>query len=232
MNENQANPYAMNQAVPAAEAAVNERAVFLQKTYTWLLMGILGFCATIWGVQEIPALQSMAWSIASNWIIAIVVMMGGAMVVHAVAEKPGINAIAFAGYAFVFGLLVGPWVMIADSQGAGIVGQAAMITAVIFFGLTAYVFVSGKDFSFMGGILSIVLFTMIAVGLCAWLVGFALGTWFAVLGAMLFSGYILYDTSRILHHYPVTAHVSAAAVLFVNVVLLFKYILVLMMNRD
>ncbi len=232
MNENPSNPYAMNQAVPAAEAAVNERAAFLQKTYTWLLMGVLGFCATMWAVQEIPALRDFAWGIVQNPIIAIVFMLGGAYAVHAVAEKPGINAIAFAAYVFVFGLLIAPWVMYASQTQPGVVGQASLITALIFFGLTAYVFVSGKDFSFMGGVLSIVLFSMIGIAICAWLFGIVLGTWFSVIGAMLFSGFILYDTSRILHHYPVTAHVSAAAVLFVDVVLLFQHLLALMSSRD
>ena len=46
--------------------------------------------------------------------------------------------------------------------------------------------------------------------LAGWLFGFHLGLWFSVLGVLLFSGYVLYDTSRILHHYPTDAHVPAA----------------------
>jgi FtsH-binding integral membrane protein len=232
MMNNDSNPYAMNQAVPAAQAAVAERAAFLQRTYTWLLMGILGFCATMWSVETVPFMQQLSFSIASNPLIAIVLMIGGAWAVHAVAERAPINAFAFAAYVVLFGLLIGPWVMIAGSQGGSIVTQAAMITSVIFLGLTIYVFISGKDFSFLGGVLSIVLFAMLAIALCAWLFGLNVGVWFSILGAMLFSGYILYDTSRILLHYPTTAHVAAAAVLFVDVVLLFKYILMMLMNRD
>lgn len=223
--------YAMSQPISAAQASVTERAAFLQRTYTWLLMGILGFCATMWSVETVPFMWQLSFAIANNWFLAIVLLMGGAWGVHAVAERSPINALAYGLYVVLFGLLIAPWVIMASTQG-NIVSQAAMITSVIFLGLTIYVFVSGKDFSFIGGALAISLFAMIALGLAAWLFGLNLGVWFSIAGAMLFSGFVLYDTSRILHHYPTTAHVAAAAVLFVDVVLLFKYILMLLMHRD
>src|SRR5690606_26522836 len=98
---------------------------------------------------------------------------------------------------------------------------------------TIYVFASGKDFSFLGGALAIALFGLLALGIGGWLFGFELGVWYSIGGALLFSGYILYDTSRILLHYPPTAHVSAAIVLFTDVVILFKHVLmILLRSRD
>ena len=107
-----------------------------------------------------------------------------------------------------------------------------MITAVIFMGLTAYVFMSGKDFSFMGGFLAIAVVGLIITGLVSMFMGGGVGIWYSYAAAAIFSGYILYDTSRILHHYPTTAHVSAALVLFVDVVILFKHILIILASND
>ena len=109
-----------------------------------------------------------------------------------------------------------------------------MITVLIFSGLTAYVFLSGKDFSFLGGALSIAGMAMVGVILAGIIFGFGLGLWFSVLGVVVFSGFVLYDTSRILHHYPTTAHVPAAIELFTSLVILFQYVLILLssLNRD
>ena len=48
----------------------------------------------------------------------------------------------------------------------------------------------------------------------------------------MFSGFILYDTSNIMRRYPTNAHVSAAMELFVDVIMLFKFIVIMLMNRD
>ncbi len=134
---------------------------------------------------------------------------------------------------FLFGLLIAPVVLYAAAQSPDVLSQAAIVTALVFSGLTAYVFTTRKDFSFLGGALSIVLFALLAVALAGWLFGFTVGLWFSVVAVLLFAGYILYDTSQILHHYPTNMAVSAAAVLFVDVVLLFKHLLILFLsNRD
>jgi len=44
-------------------------------------------------------------------------------------------------------------------------------------------------------------------------------------GVLLFSGFILYDTQRIMKQYPVNEHVAGAMTLFLNFVLLFMHIL-------
>ena len=62
--------------------------------------------------------------------------------------------------------------------------------------------------------------------------GFGLGLWFSVAGALLFSGFILYDTSNILRSYPTNAHVSAAMVLFVDLIMLFKNLIWIFLASD
>jgi FtsH-binding integral membrane protein len=56
--------------------------------------------------------------------------------------------------------------------------------------------------------------------------------WFWVCAAMvvLACGYIMYDTSNVIHHYRTNQHVAAALALFASVALLFWYVLQLLMS--
>ena len=56
-----------------------------------------------------------------------------------------------------------------------------------------------------------------------------LGVGFSAIMIALACGYILYDTSNILHHYHTSQHVAASLALFSSVVLLFWYVLRIML---
>ena len=58
-----------------------------------------------------------------------------------------------------------------------------------------------------------------------------LGTWFVIGMIVLMAGYILYDTSNVLHHYRTDQHVAAALALFAALATLFWYVLILLSNR-
>ena len=47
---------------------------------------------------------------------------------------------------------------------------------------------------------------------------------------LLFCGFILYDTSNVLHHYPTNAYVAASVTLMVHFVILFQRILIILMS--
>ncbi|MDP6929102.1 MAG: Bax inhibitor-1 family protein [Planctomycetota bacterium] len=220
------------QDVAAMDAPVAEKAAFLQRTYSLLLAGILAFAATLWAAGSVPVVASMArglWSM--GWIGCMLVIMGGGYAVRALASKTPINLIAYFAYVFLFGLLLAPLVLFA-AQMEGVLSQASMVTALVFTGLTGYVFISGKDFSFIGGICSIGCMALLGCLLAGWLFGFDLGLWFSVLGVLIFSGMVLYDTSRVLHHYPTTAHVRAAIELFVSLIILFQYVVMMLVNLN
>ena len=60
---------------------------------------------------------------------------------------------------------------------------------------------------------------------------FALGPIFIYAMIALACGYILYDTSNVLHHYRIGQHVAASLALFASVALLFWYLVQLFMSR-
>jgi FtsH-binding integral membrane protein len=126
-----------------------------------------------------------------------------------------------------------PILVIADLQYPGVITQAAIMTGVLFAGLTAIVFITRHDFSFLGPILTIAGMVAIGVIVCSILFGFDLGTLFSGIMILFAAGAILYDTSNIMHRYRTDQHVAASLSLFASVALLFWYILRLFMSlRD
>jgi len=77
-----------------------------------------------------------------------------------------------------------------------------VITLAIFAGLTAVVFVTKKDFSFMRGVLAILTFGALGVIVASLMFGFSLGAVFSGAMILLMAGYILYQTSLVMAHFP------------------------------
>jgi hypothetical protein len=114
--------------------------------------------------------------------------------------------------------------------GAGdIIPTAALITLVMFGGLTGIVLVTAKDFSFLRAFLMFGGLAAMGFIVCAMIFNFQLGPIFTIAMIILACGYILYDTSNALHHYQTTQHVAASLALFSSLALLFWYVLRLVM---
>jgi hypothetical protein len=108
---------------------------------------------------------------------------------------------------------------------AATIPAAGVYTGLIFTGLTATVFFTKKDFSFLGPILAVAGMVALGVIVCSALFGFSLGNLCAGVMVAFAAGYILFNTSQVLHQYPTNAHVAASLQLFASVALLFWYIL-------
>ena len=84
------------------------------------------------------------------------------------------------------------------------------------------------------GLLAWVLVQLLPIGalgviVCAALFNFQLGVWFSGAMVILAAGYILYDTSNVLHRYHTEQYVAASLALFASVALLFWYVLRIVM---
>lgn len=132
----------------------------------------------------------------------------------------------------LLGASLGPTInhYLAMSNGSQVVLQALAGTAVVFFGLSGYVLTTKKDFSFMRGFL---VTGLIVVVLCALAMFVAsmfgvniAGVHLAISAAIVFlmSGFILYDTSRIIHGGE-TNYVLATVSLYLNIYNLFLALL-------
>mmetsp|Transcript_18641 Transcript_18641/g.44663 ORF Transcript_18641/g.44663 Transcript_18641/m.44663 type:complete len:342 (-) Transcript_18641:353-1378(-) len=114
---------------------------------------------------------------------------------------------------------------------------AAGITLGIFLVLTAYTLQSKIDWSFCGAGLTAGLFVMIFWSwFTFWLLpstsAFAWHRLISLFGALLFCGFIVYDTHMIMKHFGVDDYIIAAIELYLDVVNLFQYLLMLLSSSN
>ena len=163
-------------------------------------------------------------------LLMFAVMMGLMFGVSALRNSVwGIAALL--GFTFVAGFFLGPILQVALhlKNGAQLVGMAAGGTGIIFFSLATIATVTKKDFSFMGKFLFIGLILLIVASLANLFFQVpALSLTISVVAVLIFSAYILYDVSRIVHGGE-TNYVMATLGLFLNIYNLFINLLSLLM---
>lgn len=129
-------------------------------------------------------------------------------------------------FAGLNGAIMGPVLAMVNARMPGLPIQAALLTLTIFGGLTLYVMQTGKDFSFLGGTLIVALLGLIVTGFIMMffhVAGFYLLYSFA--GAVIFGGFVLYDTSNIMRRLSPGDEVAGAISLYLDLVNLFWYLL-------
>jgi len=110
--------------------------------------------------------------------------------------------------------------------GSTTVMTAAVITTAVTTALTAYVHKTGKDFTRMGGFLFAGLIVVLLAGVAAMFVP-AMQAGVSAVAALLFSGFILFDTSRLMRGEE-DNYVMAACSMYLNVLNLFLSVLQLL----
>lgn len=211
------------QTAPRANSV--EVSKVLRNTYSLLAM-TLAWSALTAGV-------SMA--VGVGYGLALIMNLGALLLLWLVLPR---TANSSAGLLVVFaftGLLgagLGPMLShyLALPNGGAMIMQALGLTALVFLGLSGYVLTTGKDFSFMGGFLMaglmVVLFSMLGMFIAGFfgvaITGFSL----AISGAivLLMSGFILFDTSRIIHGGE-TNYLWATTALYLDILNLFTSLL-------
>jgi FtsH-binding integral membrane protein len=237
-NPYQQNPYASFGDI-AARANVDERTSFIRKTYLHLAGAVLAFIGIEAVVINSPLAETIIGLFQGNgnggMILLLVAFVGASFLANYWAQSATSVPLQYAGlglYVVVQAFIFVPMLWYADRFMPGIIPQAALVTAIMFGGLTAIVFVTGHDFSYLRGILWIV--GLGAIGICLWALFFHqyLGIPFSIAMIVFACGYILYDTSNVLHRYRIGQHVAASLALFASVALLFFYVLRLLMQLN
>ena len=200
---------------PAASVTTTERLVFIKKVYSLLAMS-MGTAAIGAYLGSGPLLLLVAPNMMLFFILQIALIFFASFA----ARKPGLNMVALFSFTTVSGLTLGPLLY---QVGPSIAAEAFALTAVTFAGLSMYVVYSKKDFSFMSGFLMTGLIVLVVGGLLNMFFIQSGMMHFVMSGAsvLLFSGFILYDTSNILRYYGTDEHVSATLALYLDVLNLF-----------
>jgi FtsH-binding integral membrane protein len=238
------NPYQLPQV--AASAGESERAAFIRRTYGHLAGAILAFMAiellvfrVLFPTEEAQlGLVRNLFGTRFSMLLLLAAFIGGGYLASWWANTSTSMTMQYLGlglYVVLQAVIFIPLLCIAVNYTDGtVLPTAGILTLGVFGGLTMSVFVTRKDFSFLGPILSIVSFLALGLIIAALIFGFSLGLLFSFAMVALASGYILYSTSNVLHHYGTHQHVAAALSLFAAVALLFFYILriLLAMRRN
>ena len=215
----------------AAQASVSERMGFIRKVYALFFAATLfAIGGVLLGLSYDPLLQ-FAYE---HPFIMFFIMIGGVMGAQAVRHVPGLNLAALFGFTTLTGVVISPLIAVIWRINPGSILAAGLLTVGIFGGLTAYVFVSKKDFSFMRGMLMTGLIVVILAGVVNIFLGAsALGFAVAAATLLLFSGFVLYDTSNIIRRYPTNEYVSGALDLYLDAFNIFLALLrILNSSRD
>ena len=219
--------------------AEEKRVAFYRKTYTHVALAVLLFIVVEYLFFQSPVIVNFAASLMGGW--SWLVLLGAFMLVTNYAEglalksqDKNVHYMALLIYVIAEAFIFIPMLLIAFNMidGVAMLQQAAVMTVALFVGLSAIVFFTKKDFSFLRSIL--VMGFMIALGLivAGTIFGFDLGLWFSVAMVALAAGSILYTTSNMVHKYNEEQYVAAALGLFASLMLLFWYILRIFMSRD
>jgi modulator of FtsH protease len=208
----------MGTARTQPEAAASSQRV-LRNTYALLALTLLASAGT--------ASIAMATNAAHPGILLTLAGYFGLLFAVVKLRNSGWGVAAVFGLTGFMGYTLGPMLSatLALPGGAQIVAMAMGATAATFFGLSAYVLATRKDFSFMGGFLFAGMVIALLAGLGAIFFEVpALGLAVSAMVALLSAGLILFETSRIVNGGE-TNYVMATVSLYVSIFNLFTSLL-------
>jgi uncharacterized protein len=226
--------------IPGAVATVgvDERMRFVRRVYVHLFFALMAFVGLCWAFDQTQFAEDFTIWVATTGRWSWLVVLLGFMVVSYLADRwshsdtsPTLQYIGLAVYVVAEAFIFIPLIHIAAHYSdPSVLPNAALLTSVLFVGLTGTVFIMRKDFSFLRGFLAIGAMAALGIILCGALFGFNLGLWFAVAMTVYAAGAVLYQTSQIMAHYRPTQHVGAALGLFAAVALMLWYVIQIFMD--
>jgi hypothetical protein len=235
------NEYATSFGNSAATALPEQRARFIRNTYLMLALAILAFVVVegfLWvsgAAVAILSVLSLGGSI--GWLAVLAAFMGVSWLANrwAMSDTSNVTQVLGLGlYVVAEAVIFVPMIGIAmyASGDFSVLAKAGIVTIGLFLGLTATVFLTRSDFSFLGPILAIGGFVALGFIVASAIFGFSLGSLFAFVMVAFAGTAILYNTSNVLHQFNTNQHVAASLTLFASITLLFWYILSIFSSRE
>jgi len=241
-------------AKEAAPPLSNQRVLYLRKVYGLLsvaafLAVFAGWATTTLGptqtltspegaTVEVPLLVAIMLTSPIAMYGAFGVLFLGTLGASAVSKVRIINVVALMAVATLMGIELAPMAFVAqyyaglgDTLSANPIRDTMVMVLCVFSGITGYIFVTRKDFSWMGSILS--MGVMVIFGAC--ILSFILKTEVfslavASAGALLSVGMLLYVTSYIFRNSEMDDAVGDALALLVQLRNLFMFMLRILMS--
>ncbi|NXQ32485.1 LFG4 protein, partial [Alaudala cheleensis] len=207
-----------------ASASVHIRMAFLRKVYSILSVQVLLTTVTSaiflhsTGVQAFVHARPALLLISGFGSLAVIV----ALTLY--RHQHPLNLYLLFGFCSVVDRLL--FLLVVTFYEVSVVLQAFILTTAVFLGLTAYTLQSKRDFSKFGAGLFACLWILIFSGfLRLFFYSETIELVFAAAGALLFCGFIIYDTHLLMHKLSPEEYILAAINLYLDIINLFLHLL-------
>ena len=219
----------------------SKKATFYRKTYTHVALALLAFAFLeyvfiVYFEDAVVSIINLMFANSFSWLIVLGLFWVGSTMADKLAHNPSQQTqyMGLGLYVLLEAIIFLPMIYLAayHSTGTEMLTQASIITLCLFGGLTATVFMTNTNFSFLRTGLVIASFIVVGLIVAGALFGFNLGLWFSVAMVVFAGAAILYQTSKVKYEYTEEQYVGAALGIFAAVMLLFWYVLQILMSRD
>lgn len=216
------------------DASISERLRFIRNVYTILSVQLLAtlaivlLCslhagAKVWVQSHLGAFYA---AIALSFFFMCILLC-----FTSVRKQAPLNLVLLGAFTLCEGYMLG---VVSSLYQTTSVLQAIGITAFITVGLTVYTFTSKRDFSKWGMPLFVILMVFVLGGFLRLFLPSTpfLDTVWAVIGALLFSAYIVFDTFQLIAVLNTDEYIEGAIQIYLDIINLFLYILQIFGKRD
>jgi len=234
-----------------AQAPASDQATFYRRTYGLVAISFTAFAALLalsfvgfdtdsgLAAGLMKGLLGMVHSMG-RWAILLVMLAFwlATTLAQGMAFSRASRQVQYAGLglyvaleALIFIPLIAYVIAFTHGHASQILVPAGIVTGALIVGLTAAVFMTTVDFSFLRVAIVIGSLCMLGVILVAAIAGLSLGTWFSIAMILLMASVILYQTYVIKNTLETDQYIAAAFVLFSSFVTLLFYVIRFFLGR-
>ncbi|CAM0876850.1 unnamed protein product [Alopecurus aequalis] len=222
---------------PGMEESPDLRWALIKKIYVILSIQLAMTAVFAGFVVKVPAVSE--FFVSSNagfgWFIALAILPIIVLFpLYFFRQKHPVNLILLAVFTVSISFSVG---MTCAFTSGKVILEAAILTAVVVISLTAYTFWAakrGQDFEFLGPFLFAALMVLVVFSFIQFFFPLGkLGTMiYGCIGALIFAGYIIYDTDNVIKRYSYDEYIWAAVSLYLDIINLFLYLMQILRAAD
>ena len=222
----------MDQAFPQTGVIVRtgaERATLVRRTYLLVLGGVALTMVGVGFTMTQPALMDV---VARHPFLSFLFTLAPLFLAQRAKHQYPANIGLTLMFTFTIGVWISPLMAFYATTQPGVIGQAGMLTFSAFGVLTAYAWVSKRDFSAWGSFFVVGLWVLIATSvLNMFFKNESASLWLSGMTVLVFSGLLIFDTWRLRNVYGPDDYVDAAVAIYLDLLNMFLAILRLLGGR-
>jgi FtsH-binding integral membrane protein len=222
----------MDQTFPQTGVLVRtgaERATLVRRTYLLVLGGVALTIVGVGFTMTQPALMAL---VAKHPFISFLFTLAPLFMAQRAKDRYPANIGLTLLFTFTIGVWISPIMAYYATTQPGVIGQAGLLTFSAFSVLTAYAWMSKRDFSAWGSFFVVGLWVLIATSLLnMFFKNASASLWLSGMTVLIFSGLLIFDTWRIRNVYGPDEYVDAAVSIYLDLLNMFMAILHLLGGR-